>query len=286
MSEYILQYASDLHLELRKVNNIPIIEPVAKENCCLALCGDIGNPFLETYKAFLDIHTKLYAHILIISGNHEYYTSRSNQHTMTDAEKLLYNISRGYGNVTYMNMDAVIIGRTKFIGCTFWSDISHIMEIAEDMMNDYKNIYVENIGMTPTKITTFDGLRINTKVIKEGRSQLRSKHILALHRRMKSWIQYEIEKHKNDEDKKYDDIIVLTHHAPSFKMLDRSDIYSACYGTNCENLMGSDIKYWISGHTHTSKEVEINGTTCLSNCMGYPGQKFTYFDDKKHIIFK
>ena len=70
-----LQYVSDIHLELRKVKNIPIIKPI-DENTYLALCGDIGNPFAPSYKSFLDIHSKLFVHILIVSGNHEYYSSK------------------------------------------------------------------------------------------------------------------------------------------------------------------------------------------------------------------
>ena len=62
---------SDIHLELR--NNIPTIKPI-DDNSYLALCGDIGNPFLPQYNKFLGIHSKLFVHILIVSGNHEYYS--------------------------------------------------------------------------------------------------------------------------------------------------------------------------------------------------------------------
>ncbi len=50
-----LQFVSDIHLELRK-NKIPIIKPIESGNSYLALCGDIGNPYLSSYKKFLSIH--------------------------------------------------------------------------------------------------------------------------------------------------------------------------------------------------------------------------------------
>ena len=103
---------------------------------------------------------------------------------------------------------------------------------------------------------------------------------------MKKWIQTQNDKFDhNDMMRKYDQIIVLTHHAPSFAMLNKSDLYSLCYATDCDNMMVSPIKYWISGHTHISKRVEINGTICISNCMGYPGQNVEGFSTDRYIIF-
>jgi len=138
----ILQYASDLHLELRKSRTIPIIDPIKEGESYLALCGDIGNPFISTYKEFLDIHSKLFVHILIVSGNHEYYTSNKKQRTIVQSEDKIKEIVMNYDNVTYLNMNKIIIGRTKFLGCTLWSDVSEIETIAENIMNDYNHIFI------------------------------------------------------------------------------------------------------------------------------------------------
>ena len=302
----VLQYASDLHLELRTIDTIPIIEPInnlnkLKQNY-LALCGDIGNPYIDTYKAFLDIHSKLYIHILIISGNHEYYSSKTKQYTIEDMDNKLYEIVKKYNNVTYLNMEKIIIGRTKFIGCTLWSDISSVSNIVENIMNDYKHIYIDNTGIPGriiTKYNDFVGRTIKTR-LQPDKSQLNSSYVLSLHTKMKSWLQSELDKYYNSvtdkqkdvqkdvqktKPRKYDDIIILTHHAPTFKMLDKSDMYSPCYGTNCEQMMKPPVKYWISGHTHTSKTIDINTTICISNCMGYPGQHDTGYDPSKYITF-
>ena len=269
--EYTLQYISDLHLEMRDLTSIPLIKPIRDKKICLALCGDIGNPFLPTYKAFLNKHYELYDYILIVAGNHEYYNTKSRENTMKDTNNEIKNIMTNYDNVIFLNMNKVIIGRTKFIGCTFWSDISKIESIAENAMNDYKNIYVDFIS-------TNDNTLYKTLI--------KSKDILVLHNQMKTWIKSEIDKYNSNTERKYDDIIILTHHAPSFKMLNKSDLYSPCYATDCDDLMGPPIKYWISGHTHVSKEVNINETRCLSNCMGYPFQNKTGYDISKHITFK
>lgn len=65
MSFYII---SDIHSELSK--SIPnLIFPTQN----IALCGDIGNPFMDTYKKILDICSEHYQHVFVIAGNHEYY---------------------------------------------------------------------------------------------------------------------------------------------------------------------------------------------------------------------
>ena len=110
-----LQYISDLHLELRG-NNVPRIIPVDPGNTYLALCGDIGNSFIPTYEKFLEIHTKEFVHILIISGNHEYYTSKSKQRTMKTIDENIEQIISKFKNVTYLNMKEIIIRRKKNIG--------------------------------------------------------------------------------------------------------------------------------------------------------------------------
>ena len=285
-SEYILQYASDLHLELRKYRTIPTIQPIKEGKSYLALCGDIGNPFISTYKNFLDIHTKLFAHILIVSGNHEYYTGRK-QRTMKNIDDEIERIVSEYENITYLNMNRIIIGRTKFIGCTLWSDVSEIETIAENIMNDYKHIFIDFPGIDG-RFEYISGFYKNQKkLIRANRKRLKASDVSSIHERMVKWIQNQINKYDpHDRKRKYDDIIILTHHAPSFSMMNKSDLYSMCYGTDCEDMMGSPIKYWISGHTHVSKEMMINETTtCLSNCMGYPGQKGTNYDPTKFVEF-
>jgi len=281
--EYILQYVSDLHLEMRKPKTIPTINPIKPGKSYLALCGDIGSPFIETYKVFLDIHTKLFVHILIVSGNHEYYSSKTKQYTMSDVENKLRNFEQMYDNVTYLNMNSIIINRTKFIGCILWSDITKVESEVENMMNDYSNIYIDSIGLPGRFLVETSGLSQRKRYIKPNRTLLKSSTVLELHHTMKEWLYQEI--NSDDSDKSYNHVIVLTHHAPSFKLLERDDMFSVCYATDCENMMKPYVKYWISGHTHLAKEIKINDTVCLSNCLGYPSQKINNYDSNRYIVF-
>jgi len=281
-----LQYVSDIHLELRKEKDIPTIKPIDNKTY-LALCGDIGNPFLPNYKKFLTIHSKLFKHILIVSGNHEYYSNHKKQRTIQESNRKIREIVEDFDNVTYLNKDKVIIGRTKFIGCTFWSDISNIKYIAESIMNDYKNIYISDKSQMGRFEYVKHGYRIQRKWIKNNRRLLSGVDIVRLHDSMKKWITKQIDKYDPDKtDSKYDHIIVLTHHAPSFSVLLKSDLYSPCYATDCEDLFRGPVKYWISGHTHACFKNTINGRIAVSNCMGYPGQKVKNYNPSAYLEFQ
>ena len=279
---YKLQYISDIHLEFRK-NNIPIIEPIEPGNTYLALCGDIGNPYLPSYRKFMTVHSKKFVHILVVSGNHEYYTSKNKQRTINMIDMEIKTIVSGFDNITYLNMNGVIIGRTKFIGCTFWSDVSSILDEAEIFMNDYKNIYVDcqELSSRFVKINDCWG-NSRQKYIRADRRIVKSFNILSIHKTMKEWLKTQL----NKQSDKYDHIIVMTHHAPSFSMLVENDeTLSYCYASDCDELFKPPMSYWISGHTHICQNIAINDIPSISNCMGYPDEKVEGYDNNKYITF-
>ena len=177
-------------------------------------------------------------------------------------------------------MNKIIIGRTKFIGCTLWSDISSVSSIVENMMNDYKNIYINSEVSVGRKVNFSNNYINKTRYIRPWRRLLSSQDVINYHIQMKNFLINEISNSDMETN-----LIVITHHAPSFKMLDISDNLSCCYGSYCDDLMVEPVKYWISGHTHTCKSVKIGSTLCLSNCMGYPKQKVDNYNPNRYIEF-
>ena len=70
-----------------------------------------------------------------------------------------------------------------------------------------------------------------------------------------------------------DDVIVVSHHLPSqilvsdcFKGSSLNDAFSSEQGNW---IAGSNIKYWIYGHSHVNIPGRIGQTTFLSNQLGY-----------------
>ncbi len=231
-------------------------------------------------KNFYLFISELFVHILIISGNHEYFTGKK-QRTINTIDEEIQKIVSKFDNITYLNMNGIIIGRTKFIGCTFWSDVSNISNVTEITMNDYSKIYIDCPGIPGRYIETYNMSGSNRKYIKSDRINLKPKDVVLLHDTMKKWIINQT----NQITNKYDSIIILSHHAPSFSMLNSKDIYRHCYASNCDDIFKQPITHWISGHTHYSKSIIINNVLSLSNCMGYPGQNVDGFNSNKHIIF-
>jgi predicted phosphodiesterase len=265
-----LQIISDVHLEfIKRARNTPVFHPVS-ENGYLALCGDIGYPFNPMYAEFIRQHSLLYKHIFVLSGNHEYYSGKNKQRSISDVDSQIDQVCSMFPNVTFLQKKEVVIEGTRFLGCTLWSDIS----LSDSLrMNDYNCIYTEcNVsgGMTtiPFSVnmnrTTNFGTSLGKRVWqKSGKRLITECDTRQLHNDMRTWL-------KNKLEDKTQKTIVLTHHAPTHK-LDR-DIPSTGYSTNLEYLMSSGVSHWLSGHTHLSKQTVINETTCISNCVGYPNE--------------
>ena len=65
------------------------------------------------------------------------------------------------------------------------------------------------------------------------------------------------------------------------------------FNTNT-SLFSSDLVYlfkypvrgWISGHTHQSIRIKLNGIKCVSNCLGYDDENNTRYDIGTYITLK
>ena len=70
-------------------------------------------------------------------------------------------------------------------------------------------------------------------------------------------------------------IIVVTHHLPSFDLIDekyKNFSLNCCFASNCE-ISNDLLKLWICGHSHTSISFTKNNTTYAINSYGYKNGK-------------
>ena len=72
---------------------------------------------------------------------------------------------------------------------------------------------------------------------------------------------------------KAENIIVVSHHVPSFELMSQEFSGSHLNGAFTVELgnviSNSRIKYWIYGHSHRNINKKIGSTQCLSNQLGY-----------------
>ena len=73
-------------------------------------------------------------------------------------------------------------------------------------------------------------------------------------------------------------VIVITHHLPSYKLIDAKYNRPSFRGmnqwfaSNQEQLFSNKIKAWFYGHTHTPSVKSLQGVNFYCNPIGYPGE--------------
>lgn len=253
-----VRYMSDIHFEFMDVDytTAAFFEKILPElstdsETILVLAGDMCTlKKFDAFKLFLELVCDRFRKVLYVYGNHEYY--HSNYDTIQDSVEF-----HGYDNLLIMNDDTIIIDNVKFIGTTLWSDC------------DKKN---------PTSITRIGGGMNDFYVIAKGEYGLFSVNEMLIK------FDEHIEFIKREIDNCPDDfkIVVITHHAPSFKSVDEQFVGSELnggFGSDLSELMlDYNPDYWIHGHMHNSSEYTIGQTTVVANPRGYP-HLFNSFPD-------
>ena len=140
-------------------------------------------------------------------------------------------------NVHYMNNDSIIINNNVILFTTLWTFIpKEYSDYVFNKIHDYKRIPNHTVN---------------------GVNKMYLENV--------EWLTKEIEKYSNYN------IIVCSHHAPSFKCISSKytgDILNYNYASDLEYLMGG-CKYWLYGHTHNTVDITINGCIVSSNQYGY-----------------
>lgn len=71
-------------------------------------------------------------------------------------------------------------------------------------------------------------------------------------------------------------IIMMTHHLPSHKLMDKYYKkyinYQQCFSSDCDPLIRFPIHSWIYGHTHRPYTGTLNGVNMYCNPIGYHGE--------------
>ena len=246
------QYISDIHLEHYKLEEIDKVIPELKADI-LILAGDIGYPEQIQYKTYIEKVSKIWKKVFVISGNHEYYqlNKKYNEYkTKEEIDLVIEDVITDFANVFFLNNSKIEFDYNEkkyvILGTTLFSDVGPTNYALMANMNDFRCIYKK--------------LNDNIKTI----------HLLdyiKYYNEAKTFIEKELSYYKETEY----NVVVVTHHSPSFQCIDdkykSSKIVKAFY-TDLEYLI-KDIYCWIYGHTHSQKEISINGVQVVNNSIGY-----------------
>ena len=236
MPKYTFQLISDVHLEMGTYH---VIKPRAPY---LLLAGDIGYPESQIYKDFIKRCSKKFEKVFYISGNHEYYqNNKCSQKSIEEIDDYIKDICRQYNNVYYLQNNYYAFDDLLIVGSTLWSDIEN--SCLSDL-SDYSKIYHDKNEL----LTVNDSTHMFNK--------------------NKEYIQSIIETSVKN-------VLVMTHHLPSYKMIlpeFESSPYKSHFASDLEYLFRPPVVAWVCGHAHGFNKQCINNIPCIMNGIGYPSE--------------
>lgn len=235
-----IQYASDLHLEFGENSRWLKDNPLIPSADILVLAGDIGYFEDANYKThpFWDWASKNYKHVIVIPGNHELYKFFDINELHKDwTLEIRHNVKAYYNCVIPLNEE------TELVVSTLWAKIPPSEEyLTEHCVSDFKRI-------------------------RNGEYRLSARRFNDEHDRCRAFIEKAI------TDSKAKNIIVATHHVPSFALMSdefRGSSINGAFTVELGNYIAdSRINYWIYGHSHRNIDKTIGHTQCVSNQLGY-----------------
>jgi len=212
----------------------------------------------------LEIWEKWRVPVLAVAGNHEPYGAKRYQKLVSNEGEALADARSRGADIQVMRQDCRIIGDTRIIGATLWTDMllypersEYARQVIKDEMNDYRYVrwYDDRRG-------------IYRKMIPEDTVSM----------------------HHSDRDYIFDRLdepfsgktLVMTHHLPIRQIMNedraRQALTSdAAYASDLwQRISCRKVDAWISGHSHDCKEASLTGdhgpVAFISNPRGYPGE--------------
>ena len=262
-----LRVASDVHLDMSYIGKVkagmlewnmmwkPVPMSTDKETVYV-IAGDLW----QGTKAF-DVRygdqtpwianvAKQFHTVLFVAGNHDYW----GENLKTYDTVLKQRVSElGLDNVFVLQDDELVIGDTKFLGGTLWTDFKHsnpmIMHIVQNGMNDYR---YTRCG---------------------GAAHMRAEDVLAVHRETKHFF---LDRTRRDHPNQK--VVVIAHHLPSFQSVperyrnrQNADLNYGYFSDLDTYMYDPDWQcdLFIHGHTHDNMDYMINNTRVLCNPRGY-----------------
>jgi predicted phosphodiesterase len=260
MSSFMkIHFWSDIHSEFLKTD---IEQFLDIKGDVLVLAGDIGDPSSERYKQFITRLSNNFNQIFLIAGNHEYYqdldqllfTLEFDQvKTMIEVENEMNIFCKSLPNVKFLQKETYMYRDVLFMGCTLWSSCNTSDTSLTKYINDFR------------KIPNMSFEKFNK-----------------LHTDHSEWLRNKLSESKDIKK------IVITHHIPTFKLMDKKykdHPLNSFFYSELDFINKAD--FWICGHSHTANSIKINNCLCVLNPLGYPVEKgTTRFDINKVLVIE
>jgi putative phosphoesterase len=247
---------SDIHVDLNggeAVINGLLAAMLRQDVEAMVIAGDVSSDYRVTLDSLEQLQERSGIRILFVPGNHDIWNEADPDITAWQAYEAL---ERFPGNLTRGPQE--ISDGWTIIGDLGWYDYS--------------------FGGSQYSREDFDRMQFGERVWQDRIKAIWDRHTLEIHRTFYEKLDTQLKRTKVSRcsDSHHRKIILVTHVLPRKEFtVQRPDpewIYlnaflgSPEYG---ELALDHGVRYSICGHVHYRKQVTVNGTRFICNCLGY-----------------
>jgi len=261
---------SDIHVDLnggRAVVNGLLAAMLRHGVEVMVIAGDISNDYRVTLDSLEQLQTQSGIQILFVPGNHDIWNEAHPEINAWQAYEALESFP---GNLT-RGPQKISDGWT-IIGDLGWYDYA--------------------FGGSQYSQEDFDRMQFGERIWQDRIKAIWDRHTLEMHRTFYEKLDTQLKRTKVStcSDSHHRKIILVTHVLPrkefTVQRLDPEWIYlnaflgSPEYG---ELALDHGVRYSICGHVHYRKQVTVNGTRFICNCLGYTEEWMWSWDPATEI---
>lgn len=235
---------SDLHLDFPGSKGIP---PLVPDTNVVIVAGDTMNGLVGAIELLRDAYPEP-VEIVMVAGNHEFYSKRLSYYEQLDAGREAAARRR----VNLLENEVRLISGIRFLGCTLWTDYllfgemhrRTAMRTAAEVMRDHRRI----------------------KWRRDPWQRFRPEEALRLHQESRAFLERELLNPHPDCA-----TVCVFHHAVTLEAVSapfRESIATAAYASDLQ-LERFQVDLVVTGHTHHNVDFRLGRTRFVSNAAGY-----------------
>ncbi len=242
---------SDLHVDVE-----PYAWPAAPEHDVLVVAGDTMERLPRALRWIRET-APTDRPIIYVPGNHDAWRMRWPRDLASAHED-----ARALGIELLASGETVVLGGTRFIGATLWSDFRLRPDREVQSRAEYDHGMLDRKRITSTRT---------------GYGRWLARDAAALHAEHRSAIEAELAQPHDGPT------VVVTHHAPhpmSLATRQWEEEIDASYASDLGVLLDGPTApaLWLHGHTHLAVDYRVGGTRVVSNPRGYGDENSRSFD--------
>lgn len=249
---------SDLHQEWPENAWDPILRAPPAGFDVAVVAGDVHMPLTRSLDWLAERLPGI--PLVYVPGNHDFWWDQGEErYTIYDQLERGRERAAALG-ISLLLDDAVVIGGTRFLGGTLWTDFR---------FGSFDRAHA--FGSAQGRYGMVDYRRIRTGP--RSRNRIAPGEVLAMHRATRAFVEAELGRRHDGPS------VVVTHHAPHPASL--PDPYADmrwCYASDLRDLIDSRTpELWIHGHVHSATDHLARSTRIVCNPLGHTDERTGFY---------